>query len=282
MAGSLGFLGPAGTHSEAAAHYLDQLLGLERGYLEYGEIDEALGAVESGAVDACLVPVENSLEGAVNITLDTLARSDSLEVARELVWPVHNFLMGKGGHSDIKRVLSHVQPLSQCRRFLKENYPEAELVKVSSTARAAEMVADEPAASGWAAICPKRAGELHGLKLLASEIQDNMANCTRFFEVRRRGGAPPAKTDKMLIICQIDGKRAGSLCKVLEEFACRGVNMTRIESRPARTELGAYIFFFDLETDAPPEVIAESVAAVKKRSIWLRNLGAFPLYEVRS
>lgn len=86
----------------------------------------------------------------------------------------------------------------------------------------------------------------------------------------------------MLIICQIDGKRAGSLCKVLEEFACRGVNMTRIESRPARTELGAYIFFFDLETDAPPEVIAESVAAVKKRSIWLRNLGAFPLYEVRS
>ncbi len=278
----LGFLGPAGTHSEAAARYLDQLLGLERSYVEYGEIDEALRAVASSEVDACLVPVENSLEGAVNITLDTLARSDSLEVARELVWPVHNFLMGKCDPSEVKRVLSHSQPLSQCRQFLKDNYPGAELVKVSSTARAAELVADETASSGWAAICPKRAGELNGLKLLASEIQDNMANCTRFFEVRRRGGVPPQKTDKMLIICQIDGKRAGSLCQVLEEFACRGVNMTRIESRPARTELGAYIFFFDLETDAPPEMIAESVAAVEKRSIWLRNLGAFPLYEVRS
>lgn len=274
----MGILGPKGTHSEAAALYLNGLLGDRYALVEYEEIFEALEAVAAGGVETALVPVENSLEGAINVTLDMLARSNALQVRRELIWPVHNCLMAKPDAGEIRRILSHAQPISQCQAYLREHYPRAETVKVSSTARAAEMVAGKPAESGWAAICTKRAGELNGLVPLAEEIQDNMANCTRFYLVSRRGAfsdsLPPLRK---LIICQIDGKRAGSLCEVLEEFARRGVNMTRIESRPARTKLGEYIFFFDLDTDVGEPVLGESIEAVAHRCVWLRDLGAFPV-----
>ena len=133
----------------------------------------------------------------------------------------------------------------------------------------------------FAAICTERAGKLNGLTIAAKDIQDNPNNATRFFEISYRPrDAAPIKTfdgDKVLIICQIDGSRAGSLCSVLEEFSKRGVNMTRIESRPARTILGAYIFFFGLETDAGSNALRESIRAVYDKSIWLKNLGVFPV-----
>ena len=175
---------------------------------------------------------------------------------------------------------SHAQPLSQCRSYLQQQYPAAELVATASTAKAARLVAASRMDEGCAAICTKRAGELYGLQTLAVEIQDNMANCTRFFEVRRASGLRPTAgevLDKVLIICQIDGQRAGSLCDVLQEFARCSVNMTRIESRPARTELGAYIFFFDLETSTSRKNLEASIEAVRKKSIWLKNLGEFPV-----
>ena len=223
------------------------------------------------------MPVENSLEGAINITLDTLARSEGLTVWRELIWPVHNQLLARR-KGEIKRIYSHAQPISQCRAFLQEHYPQAELIKVASTARAAEIVAEAPADSGSAAIATARAGELLGLVPIATEIQDSAANCTRFFQVGRQALEFLPK-DKLLVICQIDGQKAGALFEVLKEFAQRGINMTRIESRPARTELGAYIFFFDLEYSDSPQLM-ESLAAVEKKSIWLRNLGTFPVLTV--
>lgn len=276
--GRMGVLGPQGTHSEAAAQYLNGMLEMPCTLTEYGEIFEVLEAVSRGEIEAALVPVENSLEGAVNITLDVLARSDELQVLRELVWPVHNQLMAKPDCGEVQRIYSHPQPISQCQAYLRKHYPHAEVVKTASTARAAELVAEEPASSGWAAVCTKRAGELNGLVAIAEEIQDTAENCTRFFLVGRRdSNLLPSRQDKVLIICQIDGKRAGSLCEVLEEFACRSVNMTRIESRPARTGLGEYIFFFDLETDVGEERLLDSIAAVREKCIWLRNLGAFPV-----
>ncbi|MBQ1461313.1 MAG: prephenate dehydratase, partial [Selenomonas sp.] len=225
-----------------------------------------------------LVPVENSLEGAINITLDTLARCDGLTVWRELIWPVHNQLLARR-QGEIKRIYSHAQPISQCRNFLQRHYPQAELIKVSSTARAAEIVAEAPVDSGSAAIATARAGELLGLVPVAAEIQDSAANCTRFFHVGR-GNMRYLPQEKVLVICQIDGAKAGALYDVLKEFAQRGINMTRIESRPARTELGAYIFFFDLEYVDSPQ-LAESLQAVQEKSIWLRNLGTFPVLTVK-
>ncbi len=276
----MGVLGPLGTHSEAAAQYLSRLLPERPELLVYPDIFAVIQAVEDGEVDSCLVPVENSLEGAINITLDTLARSDDLFVASELIWPVHNQLMARPGTQKICRIYSHPQPISQCRGYLQQHYPEAELIKVASTARAAEIVAKEPRGMGAAAICTKRGGELNGLVTVATEIQDNMANATRFFELRRVTAAPQAPigpAEKMLVICEIDGQKAGALYDVLKEFADRGVNMTRIESRPARTELGAYIFFFDLDVADNEEALRTSVAAVARKSKWLKDLGSFPV-----
>ena len=276
----MGVLGPLGTHSEAAAQYLSRLLPERPELLVYPDIFAVIQAVEDGEVDSCLVPVENSLEGAINITLDTLARSDDLFVASELIWPVHNQLMARPGTQKICRIYSHPQPISQCRAYLQQHYPEAELIKVASTARAAEIVAKEPRGMGAAAICTKRGGELNGLVTVATEIQDNMANATRFFELRRVTAAPQAPigpAEKMLVICEIDGQKAGALYDVLKEFADRGVNMTRIESRPARTELGAYIFFFDLDVADNEEALRTSVEAVARKSKWLKDLGSFPV-----
>ncbi len=276
----MGVLGPLGTHSEAAAQYLSRLLPERPELLVYPDIFAVIQAVEDGEVDSCLVPVENSLEGAINITLDTLARSDDLFVASELIWPVHNQLMARPGTQKICRIYSHPQPISQCRGYLQQHYPEAELIKVASTARAAEIVAKEPRGMGAAAICTKRGGELNGLVTVATEIQDNMANATRFFELRRVTAAPQAPigpAEKMLVICEINGQKAGALYDVLKEFADRGVNMTRIESRPARTELGAYIFFFDLDVADNEEALRTSVEAVARKSKWLKDLGSFPV-----
>lgn len=276
----MGVLGPLGTHSEAAAQYLSRLLPERPELLVYPDIFAVIQAVEDGEVDSCLVPVENSLEGAINITLDTLARSADLFVESELIWPVHNQLMARPGTQKICRIYSHPQPISQCRGYLQQHYPAAELIKVASTARAAEIVAQEPRGMGAAAICTKRGGELNGLVTVATEIQDNMANATRFFELRRVTAAPQAPigpAQKMLVICEIDGQKAGALYDVLKEFADRGVNMTRIESRPARTELGAYIFFFDLEVADNEAALREAVAAVARKSKWLKDLGSFPV-----
>lgn len=279
----MGYLGPMGTHSEAAARWLSAQLartgGGERELRPFADIDAVLHAVEAGEVASGFVPVENSLEGAIHVTLDTLARSEALVVAREVIWPVHNELMARCEAGAVRRIYSHAQPISQCRAYLSAHFPQAELVEVASTARAAKLVAVAPPEEGLAAICTARAGELYGLSPLAHEIQDSMANCTRFFEVVRRGMPLALPQEKLLIICQLDGSRAGSLVNVLQEFAVRGINMTRIESRPARTRLGDYIFFFDLETAVGEACIEAALAAVRAKCSWLKNLGAFPVLQ---
>ena len=277
---TLGFLGPRGTHSEAAAMFLcDRIGGAE--LRPYPDIFSVMQAAADGEVDACVVPVENSLEGAVNVTMDTLAQSDDLAIERELIWDIHNQLMAKNPSDEVRIIYSHPQPLAQCRQYLKEHFPQAKLVATESTAKAAELVADGK--KGAAAICTARAGELYGLSAIATEIQDSMTNSTRFYQLRRRP-VPEldlAESGRALIICQIDGARAGSLCAVLEEFAGRCVNMTRIVSRPARTGLGVYIFFFDLEIEAGKsrEPLEASIEAVRQKSIWLKDLGRFPVLE---
>ena len=271
----LGFLGPKGTHSEEAALYLNSQRQQPWELVPYMTIYEAIMAVDTGAVDQCLVPVENSIEGSINITLDTLAHKVDLEVAQELVWTVHNQLLVKNAAVPIQTILSHPQPLAQCREYLKRNYGAAEIRQVSSTARAAEIVA--AGEDGYAAIGTRRAGELYGLTTVAREIQDDQANCTRFFVLQRRSQVRHWPADKLLLICQIDGQKAGSLCEVLLELAKRDVNMTRIESRPAKTKLGVYVFFLELDATAPAEKLAAAIEAVKGKSLWLKNLGAFPV-----
>ncbi len=276
----LGVLGPRGTHSEAAANYLQKISEEKFELVICSEIFEILHKVEKGILDSGFVPVENSLEGSINITLDTLARSKTLIINRELVWRIHNHLMAKEGTklSEVTKIFSHAQPISQCRRYLHKNFPDAEFIITPSTARAAEIVANSE--ENFAAICSERAGELNGLKILAEEIQDNKFNSTRFFEICRCGENYDENNisgDKISLVCMVDGSQAGSLYSVLEEFATRKINMTHIESRPARLELGEYIFFFDLETNVDKKLLLESISAVREKSIWLKNLGSFPI-----
>ncbi|WP_399553388.1 prephenate dehydratase [uncultured Selenomonas sp.] len=279
----LGVLGPAGTHSEAAACYLAHWRERNAEIVCFGDIGACLHATETGAVDSAFVPVENSLEGAIAVTLDTLARSDVLRVRREVIWPVHNYLMARRADTDVRCVYSHAQPISQCRDFLQRHCPQAEIINTTSTARAAEIVAAAPADAGWAAICTQRAGALNGLVEIAGKIEDRGSNCTRFFEIMRDGTLPlPAEPpDTVLLVCQIDGARAGALYEVLGEFAQRGVSLTRIESRPARTELGAYLFFFDLDAHSAGDAVRASIDAVAGRSVWLKVLGVFPVHIAR-
>ena len=280
----MGVLGPVGTHSEAAARYLMEWQSLDREIVCFGDIGECLHAVEMGVVDAAFVPVENSLEGAIAVTLDALARSDTLRVRREVIWPVHNYLMARAKDAEIRVVYSHAQPIAQCRDFLLQHCPQAELIKTASTARAAEIVGASLADAGAAAICTRRAGALNGLVEIAGRIEDRGSNCTRFFEVVRDGAVtPPAEEpDTVLLVCQIDGARAGALYDVLGEFAHRAVNLTRIESRPARTELGAYLFFFDLDAHSDADAIRDAIDAVAEKSVWLKVLGVFPVHTARN
>ena len=280
MRKKMGVLGPLGTHSEAAAQYFMQRQQRSAELVCFADIDECLHAVETGAVDAAFVPVENSIEGSIAVTLDALAHSDVLYVRHEVIWPVHNYLMARTADGTIRCIYSHPQPIAQCRDFLRRYYPHAEIIKTQSTARAAEIVGASGDHEGCAAICTRRAGALNGLTLIAGSIEDRGSNCTRFFEVVRDGAAaPPAEaSDTVLIVCQIDGSRAGALYDVLGEFARRAVNLTRIESRPARTELGAYIFFFDLDAHSPEDAVRASIEAVAAKSIWLKVLGVFPVH----
>lgn len=278
---TLGFLGPSGTHSEAAAMFLAEKMEGGAELRPYPDIFSVMQAAADGEVDVCVVPVENSLEGAVNVTMDTLAQMDDLAIEKELIWDIHNQLMAKKADAEIRTIYSHPQPLAQCRQYLKSHFPKAKLVATESTAKAAELVAGGEADA--AAICTERAGELYGLFAVATEIQDSMTNSTRFYQLRRRPVPALAESEsgRAVIVCQIDGARAGSLCGVLEEFATRSVNMTRIVSRPARTGLGVYIFFFDLEieTGKSREPLEASIEAVREKSIWLKDLGRFPVLE---
>ena len=189
--------------------------------------------------------------------------------------------MAKDATAEVRTIYSHPQPLAQCRQYLKSHFPKAKLIATESTAKAAELVAGGEA--GSAAICTERAGELYGLSAVATEIQDSMTNSTRFYQLRRHPvpALDESENGRAVIVCQIDGARAGSLCGVLEEFASRSVNMTRIVSRPARTGLGVYIFFFDLEIEAGKsrKPLEASIEAVRQKSFWLKDLGRFPVLE---
>ena len=267
----VGFLGPQGTYSHEVALRLFDDTALLQPYIS---IDTAIRAVASGEIAECVVPIENSLEGSVNVTLDTLAHDVELLISREIVMPVrHNLLAREVGRS-VRRILSHPQALAQCRRTLNRLYPQAESLPVDSTAEAARRVAQGE--SGLAAIGSRNAAALYGLEIIAADIQDTASNCTRFVTLRVRaadsGLAGPWKTS---IVCQIDGSKPGSLYRILAEFAERGVNLTKIESRPARTGLGDYLFFLDMEGGIGEPRIRQALTAVEKQSRWFKNLGSY-------
>jgi prephenate dehydratase len=273
----LAFLGPHGTNSEEAAIYMANLRKEKMNLVAYNTIQDAIQAVAQKDVDYCLVPVENSIEGSVRITLDTLAHDVDLMIESELIWSVHNQLLTKNPNAKIHTIISHIQPLAQCREYLKSHYPTAKTESVSSTARAAEKASCY--GDGYAAIATKTAADLYNLQIIDTDIQDVEDNFTRFILLTNKDKVKKYQdVANMMIICQIDG-RAGSLYELLGDFACRKVNMTRIESRPARTSLGEYIFFIEIDANVDKDILQEALMQASKKCFWLKNLGKFPVYK---
>jgi prephenate dehydratase len=279
----LGYFGPAGTFTHAA------LLASAR----WGDGSEAvpfateretiLGA-ESGAVDAALVPIENSLEGGVNATLDTLALDAvGVRIVGEEVLPVTHALIARPGVElgAVDAVVSHPQPLGQCRKWLAEHLPGRRAIAATSTAEAVRTVAEEDAPH--AAIGTVAAAELYGCAILAEGIEDEHGNETRFLWVARAGTAPfagaagGAGAPKTSIVFHGAGDASpGWLVRCLSELAFRGINLTRIESRPLKRRLGHYLFLADLEGDAAEPAVAEAIERLRVHCEVVRVLGSYP------
>ncbi|HEX3041391.1 MAG TPA: prephenate dehydratase [Solirubrobacterales bacterium] len=274
----IAYLGPAGTFTEDA---LGEALP-EGGYepLRTATIHDAIVAVERGEADRALVPIENSREGSVRPTLDTLAfETGAVTIAGEHDYRVRVHLIARAGTraEDVEAVLSHPQPLAQCARFLRESFAGVELRSVSSTAAAVRMVSES--ARPWAALGARAAASLYGCELLIEGVEDSDDNVTRFVWIAPEGtevaGDGAWKTS--LVFSEVGADHPGALVECLGEFSSRGINLTRIESRPLRQGLGRYMFFCDLEGRESDSAVAEAIAALRTKAASVRILGSYPL-----
>src|SRR4051794_34887095 len=249
--------------------------------LRTATIHEAILAVERGEADRALVPIENSLEGSVRPTLDTLAfEAAAVTIAGEHDYRVRVHLIVREGTrvEDVEAVLSHPQPLAQCQRFLRETFPAVELRNASSTAAAVRMVSES--SRPWAALGARTAATMYGCELLQEGVEDSDDNVTRFVWIAPEGTEPAAgdgawKTS--LVFSEVGADHPGALVECLSEFSGRGINLTRIESRPLRQGLGRYMFFCDLEGRETEPPVAEAIAALRTKAASVRILGSYPV-----
>jgi prephenate dehydratase len=269
----IGYLGPAGTFSEEAVARCELAAGGEA--VPFPTFADAYRALRRGELDGALLPIENSIEGSVGATLDLLVAEPGPLIRRELLLPVRQHLLARAGTAleDVKRVLSHPQPFGQCSRFLREKLPGVSLEPMLSTADAARKVAaGEPAA---AAIGSRAAAARYGLALLAESIQDVDENFTRFVLLAQADEAPTGR-DRTSIAFTLDRDRPGGLYEVLGEFARRGINLSKVESRPMKEALGHYVFFLDFEAHRAEANCADALAGVRARVHRLWLLGSYP------
>jgi prephenate dehydratase len=274
----IAYLGPAGTFTEDALGEATGATDFEP--LRTVTIHDAILAVEQGEADRALVPFENSIEGTVRGTLDTLAfDAGSVTIVGEHDYRVRVHLIARGGVETgaVEAVLSHQQPLAQCARFLRETLPEIELRSVSSTAAAVRMVSES--SRPWAALGSRAAAQLYGCTILREGVEDEAGNVTRFVWIAPQGtepeGSGPWKTS--LVFSELGEDHPGALVNALGEFSSREINLSRIESRPLRSGLGRYMFFCDLEGAAADEPVAEAISQLRSKADSVRILGSYPL-----
>jgi prephenate dehydratase len=278
----IAYLGPAGTFTEDA---LGEALGdVEFEPLRTDTVYDAILAVIEGRADRALAPYENSIEGSVRGTLDILAfDAPNVSIVGEHDYPVRQHLIVRDGVKleQIEAVLSHQQGLAQTARFLRENLPGVEMRSVSSTAAAVRMVSESP--RPWAAIGARAAATLYGCQILREGIQDEANNVTRFVWVAPAGtkpgigGAAGKAWKTSLIFSELGEDKPGALVAALSEFSSRGINLSRIESRPLRSQLGRYFFFVDADGKLDDEPVADAIAALRGKAESVRVLGSYPL-----
>jgi prephenate dehydratase len=272
MSRRLAYLGPPGTFSEQAALLHDPQAQL----LPFSSVAAVAAAVDSGMADEGVAAIENSLEGSVNETLDILIHESGLSICRELVLPIEHCLLAAPGTSspDVRIIYSHPQALGQCRRFLARCFPEAQVEAALSTTAAVEQMLSQ---EGAAAIATRRAAEIYGAEVLARGIQDNPSNKTRFV-VMTPHDCPPTGRDKTSIAFTVAHDRPDTLVNVLHEFSDRQINLTKIESRPSKEELGVYIFLVDMDGHRADPEVAEALERVREQAFFFKVFGSYPRY----
>jgi prephenate dehydratase len=282
-----GYFGPEGTNTQEAL--LADTVGLELDTVPLPTIYDTVMAVHDGLVDTALVPIENSLEGSVNATLDALAmETDDVTIVGEVVQPIRHCLIARTSLelSEIETVVSHPQANAQCARFIRTRLPSARVLAGSSTADAVRLVADHD--GPWAALGNRLAAERYGCLVLRAGVEDVADNETRFVWLARAGTAPggpravvsgiaplgPWKT--AIVFWGVGSEAPGWLVACLSEFAERGVNLTRIESRPRKQGLGRYMFFADMEGHEDDSAVTAGLAGLRGRVERLKVLGSYP------
>ncbi len=274
------FLGPAGTFTQMAASRAPGAEGAE--LVACGSVDAALASVRAGDADLAVVPIENSVEGGVTSTLDALAAGRPLSIRAEVLVAVAFVLAARPGTAlaDVRRVGSHPHALAQCRGWVAAHLPGAVTVPALSTAAAAQALAagvPDGAAPFDAALCARPAAEAAGLVVLADDVADNAGAVTRFVAVSRPAPPPaPTGTDKTTVVAHLAQDRSGALLELLEQFATRGVNLTRIESRPIGTALGRYSFSMDCEGHVADPRVGEALMGLHRVCPQVRYLGSYP------
>ena len=262
------FLGPKATFSHLATM---QQFGLSAELVPLKSIPAVFEEVEKGKALYGVVPVENSTEGVVSHTLDMFVES-GLKITAEILLEVHHDLLSRTGRlEDIKKVYSHPQPLAQCRQWLDDNLPGVPVVDVASTATAAQIVSDDYTA---AAIASELAGSLYDLKTARSRIEDQVNNFTRFLVIAKNG-VERSGNDKTSVLFSVKDE-PGILCRMLEPFAKRGINLSKIESRPFKKKAWEYIFFLDLFGHASDPEVAAALEELKECCQFIKVLGSYP------
>jgi chorismate mutase/prephenate dehydratase len=263
----IAFLGPEATNCHQAAL---ERFGASDDYVSFRTIGEIFDAVSRGEAEIAVVPIENSTEGGVNASHDALVETD-LVVCGEIYLRIQHVLAVNGDEEKIKRVYSHPQALGQCRKWLAENLPEAELIEVSSTSEGARRAREDRHGAG---VVNPYAAQFYGLKILFRNIQDQLKNSTRFL-ILGSHHVPPSKHDKTSLLFAVSHK-VGALSSVLSVFSERKINLLKIESRPAPGQPWEYVFFVDVQGHVDQSILREALAAVRDHTLWLKILGSYP------
>ena len=269
------FLGPPGTFTEEALLSQPDLAGAE--LVPLASMPQVLAAVQEGDVEYGFVALENSIDGTVNESIDTLIFDADLLIQREVVLAVQLNLLGRPGTSlgDVRAVVSFPKALAQCRGWVAANLPGAEVLAANSTAEAVRQVGESGDAT-VVAVGTALAAELYGLETLAADIEDHPDNSTRFVLVARSGIPPATGHDKTSIVCFQRDDHPGSLHAILGQFSARAINLTKLESRPTKRALGDYCFIIDLEGHVSDEVVADCLRDLHAEQAGVKFLGSYP------
>ncbi|PNR96105.1 prephenate dehydratase [Petrotoga olearia] len=276
-----GYLGPKGTFSEIAVmKYFGENVFL----IPLQSISDVFEMVQNKEVDFGVVPIENSVEGSVNITMDLLFEKSDIHVVGECVVPINHFLVSYGSLdlAEVKKLFSHQQAIGQCSKFIKNRLNNPDIIFTASTANACEMIKDVPES---AAIGSENIINIYNLKVLARDIQDSKNNSTRFFIIanseRFTKIEGTAKNYKTSIICSPKHNEPGVLYNMLKAFKEKDINLTRIESRPTKKQLGEYSFYIDFEGFKEDKDVREALVKLEKMSSFFKILGSYPKWKER-